>query len=95
MPYTADCEYQLDFRSMEKDKPWCVATIYHPTQDKNKKKIEKFEKDKYKFYKTNKLTIITYKSNKRLNPIFCKYHVPKPMVLTKYYTRFIEILIIL
>ena len=40
MPYTADCEYQLDFRCKEKDKPWRVATIYHPTQDKNHKKLK-------------------------------------------------------
>ena len=32
VPYTADCEYQLDFRSMDKDRPWRVATFYHPTE---------------------------------------------------------------
>ena len=26
VPYTSECEYQLNFRC--KDKPWCVATFY-------------------------------------------------------------------
>ena len=27
LTYTADCEYQLDFKSKDKDKPWGIATI--------------------------------------------------------------------
>ena len=55
--YTAECEYQLDFRSKDKDKPLGVATINHPTQVRNRNKIRKLEKDGYKFYKIDKLTI--------------------------------------
>ena len=35
VPYTTECEFQLDFRFKNKNKPWGVATIYHPTQNKN------------------------------------------------------------
>ena len=44
VPYTADCEYQLDFRCKEKDKPWRVTTTYHQTQDKNHKKSKNLRK---------------------------------------------------
>ena len=37
VPYTAESEYQIDFRSKNKDKPWGLATYYHPTQFKNPK----------------------------------------------------------
>ena len=47
VPYTADCEIQLDFTSKDKDKALGVATIYHPTQVKNHK-IKNFEKGVYK-----------------------------------------------
>ena len=40
VPYTTEYEYQLDFRSKDKDKPLGVATIYHPTQVEN---LEKFK----------------------------------------------------
>ena len=70
VPYTAECEYQLDFRSKDKDKPLGVATIYHPTQVENHNKIIEFEKDRYKFYKADKLTLITNNSIKEFNPTF-------------------------
>ena len=35
VPYTSECEYQLDYRSKDKDKPLGVATIYHPDLIKN------------------------------------------------------------
>ena len=60
VPYTAECEYQLDYRNEDKDKPWGVATIYHPTQVKNHKQIKKLENDGFKFHKIDKLTISTY-----------------------------------
>ena len=37
VPYSGECECQLDYRSKGKDKPW-VATIYHPPLSKNHKK---------------------------------------------------------
>ena len=40
VPYSGECEYQLDQRSKDKDKPWGVATIYHPPLNKNRKKIK-------------------------------------------------------
>ena len=39
-PYSGDCEYQLDYRSKDKDKARGVATIYHPLLIKNHKKIK-------------------------------------------------------
>ena len=33
VPYSG--EYQLDYRSKDKDKPWGVVTIYHPCIIKN------------------------------------------------------------
>ena len=35
VPYSGECKYQLDYRSKYKDKPWGVATIYHPPLIKN------------------------------------------------------------
>ena len=43
--HTAECEYQLDFRTKDENKPLRVATIHRPTQDKNQKVIRKLEKD--------------------------------------------------
>ena len=43
--YKIECEFQLDFRSIDKDKPLGVATIYNPTQVKKHKEIRKLEKD--------------------------------------------------
>ena len=56
MPYTAECEHQLDYRSRDEGKPLGVATINHTTQVKNY--LKKDEKYGYKFYKVDKLTII-------------------------------------
>ena len=39
VPYTVECEYQLDFRNKDKDRHWGVATIYHRTQVNNHKEI--------------------------------------------------------
>ena len=30
VPFSGECEYQSDHRTEDKDKPWGVATIYHP-----------------------------------------------------------------
>ena len=38
VPFSGECEYQLDCRSKDKDKPLAVATINHPTLIKNHKK---------------------------------------------------------
>ena len=38
--YSGECEYQLDYRSKDKDKPWGVATIYHPPLIRNHKKLK-------------------------------------------------------
>ena len=38
--YTVDCEYYLDFRTKDKDKPLGLATMYHPTQVKNHKHLK-------------------------------------------------------
>ena len=35
VPSTGECDYQLDYRSKDKDKPWGIATIYHPPLNKN------------------------------------------------------------
>ena len=91
VPYTAECEYQLDFRNKGKDKPLYVATIYHPFQVKNHNKIEKLGKDGYKFYKIGKLTIITCNSINKLKSIFCKNHLPQPMIMTKISQLIVEI----
>ena len=40
VPYGGECDYQLDLRSKEKDKPWGVATIYYPHLNKNHKQLE-------------------------------------------------------
>ena len=83
VPYSGECEYQLDYRSKDKDKPLGVATIYLPPQIKNHKKIKELEKDGYKFHKIDKLTLITYNSIKQFNPIFYRDHIPKPMLMNK------------
>ena len=70
VPYTGECEYQLDYRSKNKDKPLGVATIYHPPLIKNLKKSKEVEKVGYKFYKIDKLTLMTYNSIEKFNPIF-------------------------
>ena len=54
LPYSGECEYQLDFRSEDKDKPWGVATIYRPIFIRNHKKTKEIQKDGYKFYKIDK-----------------------------------------
>ena len=33
--FTAECEYHLDFRPIDKNKAFGVATIYRPTQFRN------------------------------------------------------------
>ena len=38
-PYSGECEYQLDYRSKDKDKPWGVATIHHPPFIKDNKNL--------------------------------------------------------
>ena len=83
MRYKAECEYQLDFRTKDKDKPLVVATIYHPSQHMNSNKIIKFEKDGYRRYKIDKLTIFTFNSIKKLSLRIYKKYVPKPFLLTK------------
>ena len=30
VPNKVECEYQLDYKSKNKDKPWVVATFCHP-----------------------------------------------------------------
>ena len=35
VPYSADCEYRLEFRAESKDKPLGIATIYDPNQIEN------------------------------------------------------------
>ena len=43
VPYSGECEYELDYRSKVKNKQRGAATIYHPPLNKNHKK--EFEKD--------------------------------------------------
>ena len=45
VPYSGDCEYQLEYRSKDKDKPLGVATFYLDPQVKNHKEIRELEKD--------------------------------------------------
>ena len=80
VPYTSECEYQLDYRC--NDKPWGVATFYLDPLFENHRKIKELEKDGYKFHKIERLTITTYNSIKKFNPIFYKKHIPKPMLIT-------------
>ena len=42
IPYTSECEYQLDYTY--KDKPWGVATIYLDPLFKNHKKNQRLRK---------------------------------------------------
>ena len=44
LPYNGECEYQLEYRSKDKDRPWGVATIYHPPLTKNHKKNQRIGK---------------------------------------------------
>ena len=81
--YTAECEYQLDFRTKDKDKPINVATKYHPTQVKNHNKNRELERNGYKVYKIDNLTIITYNFIRKTKTIIYKKHVPKPMTMNK------------
>ena len=83
VPYTAESEYQLLFRTQDKYKPLGVATINHTSHVKNHDKIRELENDGYIFFKIDKLTISTYISIKNLNPIFHKNHVTKPMLMIK------------
>ena len=39
MPYTAESEYELEVMSKDKDEPWGVAAIYHPTQNEKHNKL--------------------------------------------------------
>ena len=48
VPYSGECEYQLDYRSKDKVKPWGVATFYHPLLIKNHKKMKDLEKNGHK-----------------------------------------------
>ena len=43
VPYSGGGEYRLDYRSKDNEKPWGVATIYHPPlfQNHNKKNGKK------------------------------------------------------
>ena len=47
------------------------------------KKIKELEKDGEKFHKIDKLTISTYNSMKKFNPIFYRDHIPKSMFINK------------
>ena len=62
--YSGECEYHLDFGIKDKVKPWGVANIYHPPLNKNHDKIRKLEKEWYKLYKLDKVTLITYNSKR-------------------------------
>ena len=44
VPYSGECDYQLDYRSKDKAKPLGVATIYHPPLLKKLKKNQKIRK---------------------------------------------------
>ena len=81
VPYTSECEYRLDYRC--KDKPYGVATIYKDPLIKHNKNIREMEKDGYKLRKIDKLTITTYNSIKKFNPIIYRDHVPKSMFINK------------
>ena len=81
IPYTSECVYELDYRC--KDKPWGIATIYLDPLIRTHKKIKELEKDGYKFYKIDKLTISTYNSIKNFNPIFYRDHIAKSMFINK------------
>ena len=35
VPYTGECEYHMDYRSKDKDKPWGVDTKYQTPLIKN------------------------------------------------------------
>ena len=81
IPYTCECIYDLDYRC--EDEAWGVATIYLDPLIKSHKKNKELEKDGYKFRKIDKLTISTYNSIKKFNPIFFRDHIPKSMFINK------------
>ena len=51
LQYSGECEYQLHYRSKDKDKPLGVANIYHPPCIEKLKKIKNLEKGGSKLYK--------------------------------------------
>ena len=81
IPYVSECEYRLDYRC--KDKLLGVAGIYIDPLIKPNKKIRELEKDGYKFQKIDNLTISTYNSIRKFNPIFYRDHIPKSMFINK------------
>ena len=81
VPYTAECEYQLDY--ICKDKGWGIATIYLDPLIRSNRKIKELERDGYKFRKIDKLTITTYNSIGKFHPKFFRDRVPKSMLLNK------------
>ena len=83
VPYSGECEYRLDYRNIDKNKPWGVATFYLDPLIRNHKEIKKMEKDGYMFHKHDKVTLVTYNSIKTFNLIFYKNHIPKPLFITK------------
>ena len=67
-PYTAECQHDLEVRC---EHDYCgVAAPYQPNQLKHFEKPKKFENIGHKFNKNYKLTVITYKSIKDMNPLF-------------------------
>ena len=47
VPYSGECEYRLDDKNTDKNKPWGVASIYLSPESENHKAIKKSEKDGY------------------------------------------------
>ena len=79
--FVGESEYELVFRNDKINER--NFTIYLPPQVKNHRKIKELEKDGYKFYKIDVLTITTYNSIKNLHPIFYKKYIPKSMLANK------------
>ena len=64
-------------------KPYGVGSMYIDPLIKPNKKIRELEKDGYKFHKIDKLTISTYNTIKKFNPIVHRDHIPKSMFINK------------
>ena len=60
-----------------------MATIYHPIQLNSCEKNKKFEKDESISNKFYNLTVNTYKSIRKLLPMFYKKYIRKPMFINK------------
>ena len=81
VPCTGEIQYDSEYKF--KDKSVGTTTIFLDPLVKYHKENKEIEKHGYKFYKIDKLTLLIYNSIRKINPIFYKNHIQKPMLMTK------------